>query len=190
MRVLGQPGAFQVPPPRRSCCAGCWRTRGSTSPGRNYHFTLSWPVIGCHSVWIYILILLSLLLFSVKIEVSPRARQHGSCRGWSTKDVDQALAKLAAIGLGQSRAVRSFPCAPLLFIPYSKYISSRAACRNMSLRPVGRLDQRPALRAALAAEPCLEQTERLGRALARRPAAAPPAAAAAARVGLGRTVAL
>ena len=46
------------------------------SPGRHCHSTLSLTVIGCHSLGIYILVvvLLSLLSFSVKMTVLPWAR--------------------------------------------------------------------------------------------------------------------
>jgi hypothetical protein len=54
---------------------GCWI--GFTSHGRHCHSTLSMTVIHCHSLGIYILILLPLLSFSVKMTVSPVARLHG-----------------------------------------------------------------------------------------------------------------
>jgi hypothetical protein len=43
------------------------------SPGRHCHFTLSLTVIGCHSLAVYTVILLSLLSTSVKMTDSPMA---------------------------------------------------------------------------------------------------------------------
>jgi hypothetical protein len=43
------------------------------SHGRHRHSTLSLTVTDCHSLWIYILILLSLLSFSVQMVGAPQA---------------------------------------------------------------------------------------------------------------------
>ena len=48
---------------------------GLASPGRHCHSTLSLAVIICHSLGIYTVVLWSLLSFSVKMKVSPLARQ-------------------------------------------------------------------------------------------------------------------
>ena len=48
------------------CCS-------SPSPGRHCHSTLSVSVIGCHSLGIYTVVLLSSLPFSVRMTASPRA---------------------------------------------------------------------------------------------------------------------
>jgi myosin-7 len=48
---------------------------GECSPGRHCHSTLSLSVIGCHSLGIYTVILLSLLSLSAKMTASPLARR-------------------------------------------------------------------------------------------------------------------
>ena len=61
---------------------------GDTGPGWHWHSTLSLTVVGCHSLGLYTVILLSWLSFSVEITLSPLARQHerplvlvADCRG-------------------------------------------------------------------------------------------------------------
>ena len=55
---------------------GGFAATGNASPGPHYRSTLPLTVIHCHSLGIYILTLLSLPPFSVKMTVSPRARQR------------------------------------------------------------------------------------------------------------------
>ena len=50
---------------------------GKISPGRHCHSTLSSAVVGCHSLGIYIVVLLPLLSLSVKMTASPRANGAG-----------------------------------------------------------------------------------------------------------------
>ena len=80
------PGLVPQPAPSSPSDAQCevrvryWNGLDSTSPGRHCHSTRSLAVVECHSLGIYTLILLSLLSFSVKMTVSPWARQQQQAR--------------------------------------------------------------------------------------------------------------
>ena len=94
--------------PRESGALSAALTSAAVStlrPGRHRHSTLTLTVIGCYSVGIHTLILLSLLSFSVKMTVSP---MHGHVySALRTKPHIMARTRRASI----RNPYRRWPCA-------------------------------------------------------------------------------